>query len=91
MPKNNENYDPKEKITKIEADLYQPDKFATVFCNAAAKNKEIDLALKKIIKDLLLGTALRVCQMIGIRIVLDPPTPLDLKNYYGKVELMIDG
>lgn len=48
-----DNYDPRGKITKIETDLYQPDKFAALFCEAAGKQKDIDRTIKEILKDVI--------------------------------------
>lgn len=48
-----DDYNPREVITDIVAILTQPDKFAEVFCQAAAKQKDIDKVLQTIIRDLI--------------------------------------
>lgn len=47
------DFDPKEQINDLAAILNQPDKFAEVFCKAAAGQKSIDNALKAIVIDLI--------------------------------------
>jgi len=48
-----DDFDPNEAIRKLSATIEQPDKFAEVFCTAAKTQKNIDTALKELIKDLL--------------------------------------
>lgn len=49
----NDDFDPNEAIRKLSATIEQPDKFAEIFCTAAKTQKNIDTALKDLIKDLL--------------------------------------
>lgn len=54
MAKNsNDDFDPREAIAKLSANLEQPDKFAKLFCEAAEQQKSIDAVLKKNIKQLI--------------------------------------
>ncbi|HDV5783368.1 TPA: hypothetical protein RJD83_000280 [Legionella pneumophila] len=48
-----EDFDPRGAIDSLRANLEQPDKFAELFCNAAAKQKSIDNVLKDIVRELL--------------------------------------
>lgn len=50
---NEDNYDARAEIKKLQDNFYQPDKFAKTFCEAAKTQKSIDLALRKIIKKLI--------------------------------------
>ena len=45
-----EDFEPKKQVKKLTSDLYQPDKFADIFCNAAQSQKSIDDCLKNNIK-----------------------------------------
>ncbi len=48
-----DDFNPGKAIEDLKETIYQPDKFAQLFCNAAETQKDIDKVLKKIIKELL--------------------------------------
>jgi hypothetical protein len=49
----NDDYDPRQLIQELSANLTQPDKFAEIFCTAAKTQKRIDEVLNERIRDLL--------------------------------------
>lgn len=48
-----DNFDPKAAIKEVSDSLIQSDKFSTYFVNACKKSKDMDKALRNIIKDLI--------------------------------------
>jgi len=52
-PQTNDDYDPNAMLKKLDANLHQPDKFAAIFCSAAASQKSVDDVIKNIIRNLL--------------------------------------
>jgi hypothetical protein len=49
----NDDYDPRQSIQELSANLTQPDKFAEIFCNAAKTQKKIDDVIKENIREML--------------------------------------
>jgi hypothetical protein len=49
----NDDYNPQKAIEKLAANLEQPNKFATIFCEAAKTQKTMDDVLKSIMKNLI--------------------------------------
>jgi hypothetical protein len=48
-----DNFDPKSAIKEVSDNFVQSDKFANHFINACKKSKDMDKALRGIIKDLM--------------------------------------
>lgn len=61
-----EDYDPRAAITKLSANLEQPDKFAEIFCAAAKKQKDIDNILKENIRDIIKNDSPSRAQLKGL-------------------------
>ena len=53
MAVKDDDFTPSKTVEEVAANLEQPDKFAKIFCNAANSQKEIDLVLKKNIKEVI--------------------------------------
>lgn len=49
----NDDFDIKNMVLNLSANLEQPDKFAEIFCKAAEKQKSIDAVLKNIVREVL--------------------------------------
>lgn len=77
-----DDFDPKAAYTDLSAQITQPDKFARLFCDAAEKQKDIDKALKKIIRDLIKEDSET---QNSIKVYIKEVEQEDLKAYFRKI------